>query len=427
MPRTLNDIIPPSRRRQMEAQGAPQDTFVRAEETSTPPPSFNPPPQRPVAPRPKGGRKFPYGTALIALLVVAISAGVLFAFSGAKVEITPTTNVAYVSGEFSATRATGDLPFEVVTVDKTAIKSVPAETTENANDPAQGSITIYNAQTSPQELIKNTRFQTPEGLVFRIRESVIIPAGTENAPGTATATVYADEGGDRYNIGPSDFTVPGLEGSRAFDLVYAKSTTAMTGGFSGNRPAVSEATRDAQAAGLEAALASELQAAIKEAMPEGYVLLPGASTVSYEPLPDSAGQGNNVDVKMRGVMTAVVFPNEALAKAIAYQVVGTYSGQQVRLTSTDNLALTPTISGAPGAAETYGFSLAGNATIVWNIDQARIAGAVAGKSRESAQVLLSGFPEVDKALLVLRPFWSQTFPQDPDKITVEVKAAEAAQ
>ncbi|HYE23160.1 MAG TPA: hypothetical protein VEA92_01755 [Candidatus Paceibacterota bacterium] len=423
MPRTLNDIIPPSRRRQMQEQAESQDHFVRTEETTTPPP-FTPPPSRPTAPRPRGGRRFPYGTALIALLVVAISAGVLFAFSGAKVEITPTTNVAYVSGEFSATRATGELPFEVVTVDKTAIKSVPAETTEDANDPAQGTITIYNAQTTPQELIKNTRFQTPAGLVFRIRESVVIPAGTENAPGSVTATVYADEGGERYNIGPSDFTVPGLEGSRAFDLVYAKSTTAMTGGFSGNRPAVSETTREAQAAGLEAALATELQTAMQEAMPEGYILLPGASTVTYEPLPDTAGQGNNVDVKMRGIMTAVVFPNDALAKAIAYQVVGTYSGQPVRLTSTDNLTLTPTISGAPGAAETYGFSLAGNATITWDIDEARIAGAVAGKSRESAQVLLSGFPEVDKALLVLRPFWSQTFPQDPDKVTVEVKAAE---
>ncbi len=425
MPRTLNDIIPPSRRRQMEAQqGMQPEAYTPPTESA--PPSFNPPPTRPVMPR-RGGRRFPYGTALIALLVVAVSAGVLFAFSGAKVEITPTTNAAYVSGEFTATRASGDLPFEVVTVDKTAIKSVPAESTEEANDPAQGTITIYNAQTAPQELIKNTRFQTPQGLVFRIRESVVIPAGTENAPGSVTATVYADEGGERYNIGPSDFTVPGLEGSRAFDLVYAKSTTAMAGGFSGTRPSVSEATREAQAAGLEAALATELQTAMKEATPEGYILLPGASTVSYESLPDSAGQGNNVDVKMRGVMTAVVFPNEALAKAIAYQVVGTYSGQSVRLTTTENLALTPTISGAPGAAETYGFSLSGNATIVWNVDEERIAGAVAGKSRESAQVLLSGFPEVDRALLVLRPFWSQTFPQDPEKITVEIKAAEPTQ
>lgn len=423
MPRTLNDIIPPSRRRQMQAPMAPQETFAHTEDTATPPP-HTPPPTRPTAPHPRGGRKFPYGTALIALIVVAVSAGVLFAFSGAKVEITPTTSVAYVSGEFSATREVGDLPFRVVSVDKTAIKSVPAETTVNANDPAQGTITIYNAQTTQQELIKNTRFRTPQGLIFRIRESVVIPAGTENAPGSVTATVYADEGGDRYNIGPSDFTVPGLEGSRAYDLVYAKSTAAMTGGFSGTRPAVSEATREAQAAGLEAALATELQAAIKEAMPEGYVLLPGASSVSYEPLPETAGQGNNVDVKMRGTMTAVVFPNEALARAIAYQVVGTYSGQTVRLTNTDNLTLTPTIAGDPGTADTYGFSLSGNATITWDIDKTKIAGAVAGKSRESAQVNLSGFQEVDRALLVLRPFWAQTFPQDPEKITVEVKAAE---
>ena len=419
MPRTLNDIIPPSRRRQMEAEAGVQETF-----SNTPTP---PPPVRPNAPRPRPQRRFPYGTALIALLVVAVSAGVLFAFSGAKVEITPSTNAAYVTGEFSATKSGGELPYEVVTVEKTAIKSVPAETTENASDPAQGTITIYNAQSDPQQLINNTRFQTPDGLIFRIRESVVVPAGTENAPGTLNVTVYAEEGGERYNIGPSDFTVPGLDGSRAFDLVYAKSTNAMTGGFSGTRPTVSEATREAQAAGLQSALDIELHGELLEAMPEGYVLVPGASSTTYESLPDTAGQGNNVDVKMRGVMTAVVFPNEALAKAIAYQVVGTYSGQPVRLTDTNTLKLTPVTTENLATLETYTFNLEGNATIVWNIDQTRVAGAVAGKTRDSAQVILSGFPEVDKALVVLRPFWSQTFPQDPDKITVEVKAAESTQ
>lgn len=409
MPRTLNDIIPPSRRRQMEAEG-PRETFA----------PMQTPPERPRGKvRGGGGRKFPYGTALIALIVVALSLGALHFFSGAKVEVTPATNAAYVSGSFTATRSAGDLPFEVVTINKEMVKSVPAESTETGNDPAQGTITIYNAQTEAQPLIKNTRFQTSDGLVFRIRESVTVPAGSPNAPGTVTVTVYADEGGERYNIGPSDFTVPGLSGSSAFDLVYAKSAAAMAGGFSGTRPVVSEATIEAQAPELQAGLETELRAEALKAVPEGYVLIPGAYTITYESLPDSAGQGNTVDVKMKGTMQAVVFPNEALAKAIAYQVVGTYSGQPVMLQSVDALTLTPSVSGTP-SGDTYAFNLAGNATIVWKIEESRIAGAVAGKTRSSAQTILTGFPEVDKALLVLRPFWSQTFPQDPEKIKVTV-------
>jgi hypothetical protein len=57
---------------------------------------------------------------------------------------------------------------------------------------------------------------------------------------------------------------------------------------------------------------------------------------------------------------------------------------------------------------------------------AKVAAAVAGKTRDSAQVALSGFPEVNKAVLVLRPFWATTFPQDPAKITVTATNATAS-
>ena len=98
----------------------------------------------------------------------------------------------------------------------------------------------------------------------------------------------------------------------------------------------------------------------------------------------------------------------------------------VKLQSVEGLTLKPAIEGNPAGAQTYAFNLSGNTTIEWKIDEVNIAGAVAGKSRDSAQVMLSGFPEVDKAVLVLRPFWSQTFPQDPEKIKIEVKPVEKA-
>jgi hypothetical protein len=58
--------------------------------------------------------------------------------------------------------------------------------------------------------------------------------------------------------------------------------------------------------------------------------------------------------------------------------------------------------------------------VVWTVDPARIASAIAGKTRESAQVVLSSFPEVKRALLVLRPFWADTFPGDPKDVKVTV-------
>lgn len=407
--KSLNDIIPPSKRRTM-GDMAPI------------PPAGTPGGEMPTLSKPRGKRRFPVGTALIALIVIALSAGALYAFGGARVEVTPFANDAYVSSEFTATASSGDLPFEVISVEKIASKSVPAESTENANDAAQGTITIYNEQGSAQTLIRNTRFESPDGLIFRIRDSVSVPAGSQGSPGSVSVTVYADEAGERYNIGPADFTVPGLQGSSAFDAVYAKSSEAMMGGFTGTRPSVSQATRDREAGALQGGLTSELESELQAQIPEGYILVPGASFTNYEQLPPASGATGSVDVRVRGSAQAVVFPNHALAKAIAYLSVGSYTGQPLSITDASRLLLTPSEGAqAPVGAETFTFSLSGQATLVWDIDQDRIAGAVAGKTRDSAQVVLSGFPEIDTARLILRPFWSSTFPEDPAKITVDVK------
>ncbi len=168
-----------------------------------------------------------------------------------------------------------------------------------------------------------------------------------------------------------------------------------------------------------------MNAALKEKIPAGYVLVPGGTYATYDPQPDQAGTTGQVTLAEKGSITAVIFPSEALARAVAYQVVGTYAGQPVTLASTDALTLTPTNTTPPDGKQDFSFKLSGNAVIVWRVDTAKIAGAVAGKTRDSAQVVLSGFPEVDKATLVLRPFWKSAFPADPANIEVTVEGQDS--
>ncbi len=407
MPRTIDDIVPPSRRR---AQETPDDG------TS----NFPPPPQRVNV---REGRSFPYGTAFIALLIIAISAGALYAFGGAKVQITPTSNPATVNGTFTAaTDGSGDLPFKVVSVTKTESVAVPAESTQTSNDSAQGTIIVSNTLTSPEKFVANTRFQSANGLIFRVHTPVVIPPASASGPGTVQVTVYADQPGQQYNLGPTTFTIPGLQGGAAYQAVTGKSTTAFTGGFTGTRASVSQATDAKQQAMLQSKLSSDLRNELNSQIPEGYVLLQGGSNSSTSVLPDSATTTTSVLVSVQGTATAVVFPNDALAKAIAYKAVGTYQGQPVTLASTNGLTLTAASTTMPAAADThYSFSLAGNTTVVWTVDSAKIAGAVSGKTRGSAQSILQSFPEIAQATLILRPFWSQTFPKDPSHIQVVVE------
>lgn len=415
MPKDFNDIIPPSRRRTLSPEGG--NTTLIQDTPVTPPPSWNKPT---TSKSPRSGRRFPIGTAVIALVVIILSGVALYAFAGAKVTITPAINAATVSGDFTATAGSGDLSYEVVSVDKVASQTVASESTENVNQSAQGSITISNQQAAPQTLITNTRFATPAGLVFRIHSGVTVPAAKNGNPGTLTVTVYADQAGDKYNVGPSTFTLPGLSGSKAFDLVTAKSTAAMTGGFSGTRATVSQATRDAQTKSIQSALAPDLATALKAKIPAGYITVPGSTLTTYTQQPDVPADGGKVTISEKGTVSAAIFPEDALAKAIAYKVVGTYAGQPVTLSGTDSLTLAVATGTPPDGQNDFTFTLGGTTTIVWKVDAGKIAGAVAGKTRDSAQVVLSGFPEVDKATLVLRPFWTSTFPADPAHITVTV-------
>jgi len=418
MERNLNDIIPPSRRRALLGDEAPAYT----------PPAQSYPSKAPRARAPRGGgRKFPLGTAIIALIVIMLSAGALYVFSKARVTVVPVTRQVSVSGQFIATNGSGALPFAVIQVEKTATKDVKSEGTETVNQAAQGTIVISNMQAAPQQLIKNTRFETSNGLIFRIHDSIVVPASKGDVPGTLSVTVYADATGDGYNIPAGTFTIPGLKGSKAFDLVTAKSSEAMTGGFSGPRPTVAQATKDKEYESLKALLAEQIKSDIQTKVSEDYVLLPGASFISYVAQPDAPGAGGTLTLGEKVVATVVVFPKSALASSIAYATDGTYTGQSVTITNADTLTLTSATGSAPGGADQeFNFTLEGAATILWHVDAPTIASAVAGKSRSVAETSLTGFPEIDHATLLLRPFWASSFPADPTKIQVVVAEPSSA-
>lgn len=405
--RKLDDIIPPSRRKEFEMPGAPQRP---------------PAPTEPTRPSETTRSTFPYRTALVALLIVGGVGAALFYFSSAKVEVTPASSSLTVAGSFTALAGVGDLPFEVVTAEKVAVQSVPGSGTKTVNQPASGTITIYNTQSKSQTLVANTRFAAKgSGLVFRIRTGVTVPKGTESAPGSVRATVYADQPGDIYNIGPTSFTLPGLSGSPQFSQVTAISSGPMSGGASGTIPVVAAAAETTARTSLVTALTPDLHAALKAAVPPGYVLLAGAATTTFtsESSAPSAATGM-VDIKEKGTISAVVFPAEALAGAIAKQSLGgNYTGAPMTFVTNDQLKLTSATTPSPDI-KTYLFSLSGATTLAYTIDSGRIAAAIAGKTREEAKVIITNYPEIKKAILILRPFWRQHLPEDPASISVVV-------
>ncbi len=403
--RNFDDIIPPSKRKETES---PQRDL-----------------HEPVRVQSRRSFRFPYITVLVALIVIAGSVGAMFYFASAEVVITPDTQNAPIQNSFTANLGNGNaLSFEVISAQKMAMQDVVSSGNTSVTASASGSVTIYNTQPKPQRLIATTRFASANGLIYRIHTAVTVPAGSASAPGTITATVTADQPGSSYNIGPSSFTVPGLAGTPLATKVYAQSTQPITGGASGTEPIVDPTVATNAHNALVSALTPALVDALRRQVPSGYILLPGAATTTFQDLaPTTASSTGKASLRVQGTVTAVVFPAQALAAAIASSTPSmAYQGSPIQLATSTGLSMTPLGAFPSASSQSFTFSLSGTAQLTYVVQTGQIAAAVAGKSRSAAKVALTNFPEVKNAILVLHPFWRTSFPQDPSAITVRVSA-----
>lgn len=352
-----------------------------------------------------------------AALVIAF--GALSLFSGAEITLTAKAEEVVVTPETVMTATEeGPLTYNVATLSRQEGKEVQATGQERVERKASGKIVIYNDfGTADQRLIKNTRFETAQGLIYRVNESVVVPGKKGTTPGQVEVEVFADQPGESYNIGKTDFTIPGFKGDPRFEKMYARSVTEMSGGFSGIVRTVSEADRAAARSELQAILTKELESELAAQVPEGFVLLPGAVTYDFRELPQTDGQGNTATVNEEGTATATLLPTSALAKALARELVTV----PAELLTIDDVTRLTYVPGRKDDAGNLTFSLDGTASIKAMVDTRAVAVTVAGKKAADGASAIAAFPGVATVEeTAIRPFWKRAFPQDPQEITVTV-------
>ena len=166
-----------------------------------------------------------------------------FVFQKADITIALKTQEADYNFEFVTDESISEIdatynkiPAEKIEVVSKKTETYPTTGKKHVTEKAKGEITVYNEYSSnPQKIVAKTRFLSKDGHLFRVAKSIIIPGFSKvegkDVPGEVTATVYADAPGEKYNIGASSFTLPGLQGHPKYSGVYARSTQAMSGGI----------------------------------------------------------------------------------------------------------------------------------------------------------------------------------------------------
>jgi len=320
--------------------------------------------------------------------------------------------------------ASSDLPFETMELQIVKEKSTEATGTKTIASKASGQIRVYNAFSSqPQKLIATTRFETPDGKIYRIKKSIIVPgAKIENGkikPNYIETTIYADKPGDKYNIGLTDFTIPGFAGGPRYEKFYARSATAMTGGFEGEVPVVSDKDKNDLKTELENSIKDEL---LKKALiqtPEEFLIYRDAIQITFtEHQVEGELDPKNplYTLKETGNLFAVLISEKDLSRVLVKKYLGEESKDQVEVMNLEKLSFE--LISLDTEKQSMVFKIKGEAEFIWTIDEEKLKEALIATPKNLEDVFKS-YPAIDSAAVVFKPSWWRFFPDKTSKIRIE--------
>ena len=367
------------------------------------------------------------------IILLAILSSLFFLVMSSSVIITiiPMQLEQRVDASFIAVseKETGGVPFDIMLVDEVGLKEVQSTSENTVKEKASGQIVVFNNfDKNTQRLIKNTRFETSDGLIYKIQNSVVIPGQTvdsngDTVPGSIEVTVYADQPGEKYNIGLSDFTIPGFEGSERFDKFYARSKTVMTGGFEGVKKIASEEDIEKARQEILDELEEKLTQEILFKIPEDFILYDEGLFVqsNFIGTVDSEEIGDEmVVVKEKVLVYAIIFDIENLNKQIAGGTLPDYQGEGIAITNLKdlNFEIKNRDEVEPWTEGRFIFSLKGEVNFEWLYNEDNLKNDFVGQPKSETNNILANYSGIKSAEVEITPFWKSSFPRSTSQIQI---------
>ena len=365
----------------------------------------------------------PVAVLLFVLAAVFFSSVLL---TSATVTLEPRRFSVEADIEINSEQVGGGLTHDVVTIEKSSNKLLPSTEKKVVHERALGKIVIFNRHSSAvQRLVRNTRFESPEGLIFRINESVSVPGTTakagETIPGSIEVDVYAEEPGEKYNIGLVDFTLPGFKGDAKFKTIFARSKTSMSGGKEGEVFVAAEDDIARAKSELEQSLTTTVLDELSKTVPENFIYFPGAISTDFSSKLEDVTNGNAVRLSVTAIANAALFLKDDFASTTAAKLIPEYSGHHARIADYSLFSLTKLGDARISKdADNLSFSLKGNGVIEYVVPVRQIQESLIDLAEQSVKEYLASESSVHSATIVIRPFWRNTMPSNADKIEIKI-------
>lgn len=371
------------------------------------------------------GKKSSLGTLIFIIATILLVTGVTlytFVFDSATITIVPKYKDVTITQQpipFSkdGTDAKG-VPFIISSASLSKSKTLALSESRKVEAKASGKATIYNNYDSnPQKLIKNTRFESTKGKIYRINQSVEVPGKKGSTPGSIEVTLYADSTGPDYNTSAMTFSIPGFKGTPRESAFYAKTSNPIAGGSSGNMSLASLSDLNAAKDSLAIELGKEIQTELFKIRKEGYVPLYTATEIIYDDNQEEILKGTTGVYKITATGNLMLANGPQLAETLA-KTLGDYDNAPVRLINADKLKFTRKESDIVTGTTTFSVVAEGKPTVIWESDAASIKEMLLGKKRDEFKALMKTVNSIESAEVSFSPLWLSHFPEELSKLIV---------
>lgn len=368
----------------------------------------------------------------VILLLLFFSFSTLFAKT--TVTVTPRTAPISVDDTFTAqssntsTSSSQALTYSVVSVSDSVSRIASSSGSEYREERAAGEITIFNEYSEEGiNLVPNTRFEGPNGNIYRTRSSVTVPGREDGSAGQITVPVLAAEAGESYNLSDDvRFSVPGFDGTPQEGQVYAELSSPITGGIAREVPVVGTSTRQQVANTVSESLRDKLASELTDQIPDGVIAYPDARFYTTETSLESEGQAQ-AEVSVTGRLETVGFDRRELSIFLANNSgIDATADTNLRVQDLEsfNFSIPNKSEFTPDQQTPLEFQLAGESLVVWQYNKQALARDLQSLQRNQINEVLSNYPSIQSATVNTRPFWKRSLPTDPSAIDITTKLDE---
>jgi len=384
--------------------------------------------------------KFRTGFFLGILALIVLVVGWIFAYIVMpKAKITIKTDTSSVPTTFTFTAKTEattvDVAGKIVPAVSKEVKKTDTEKTtatgkKDTGTKASGTVTIRNCDYSDGFTVPAGSTFTTSGKSYISSESVTVPKFSGNSSncslsgsnsGKATVNVTAQSAGDSYNIGASQYNVPGIPSSAKVDAVGS----AMTGGTSKVVTVVSQDDVDAAAAKMKGKQDQAADTELTALMVNGNLYGLTETKVTSDPKITSTpavGQEatGEVTVTAETTYTMLGVKKEDLTALIDKEVEAKIdTAKQSVLDHGLNTAVARQESRKNANEAVLNFQTSVSAGP--KLDETALKEQVRGKKKGDVQKEIGSIPGVKEVEVKYSPFWIYKTPKASKKITIVIE------